>query len=219
VQASNNSLIAQLTKPEQVMMLRHAEEIVLLPGDVIASPDIKSSSIYFPVSGSIALYVTDTSPKTSNGLALGLVGPEGAVGLQSILGLGVGNFQLLVQSAGGAYVVKTLTVQRLIKKRQKVMMIFFRYLWTLYEEIVDLAFRAHTQDIHARLANWLLISKDCCKDAHLHLTQEHMAKMLGVRRSTVTLAAHDLKMKRYIKYSRGTLELLNVSALKALSNR
>ena len=99
------------------------------------------------------------------------------------------------------------------------MLMFFRYLWTTYENIVDLAYRAHTQDIHARLAHWLLISQQCCKDAPLEMTHAHMAKMQGVRRSTISLAARDMKLARYINYSRGKVELLNVSALEALSNR
>lgn len=150
---------------------------------------------------------------------MGLVGSEGAVGLQAALGLGAGHFQLLVQSAGDAYAVKALTAQRLLQKQQRVLFIFSRYLWSVYESAIDLALRAHTQDTPARLAHWLLISKNCCGYGPLTLTHAHMAKMLGVRRSSISLAAHDMKLKRYISYSRGTVALLNVSALQALSNR
>ena len=201
------------------MLLRHSQEIKLQPGDVLACSDPNTSSIYFPVGGSIALYVASRSQKSSAGLAIGLVGSEGAVGLQAALGLGTGNVQLLVQSAGNAYAVKALMAQRLIQERQRVSLMFSRYLWSVYESVIDLASRAHTQDTYARLAHWLLISKICCGNAPLKLTHARMAEMLGVRRSSISLAAHDMKLKQYISYSRGTVVLLNVSALEALSNR
>jgi CRP-like cAMP-binding protein len=219
VQPSQNSLIAQLTHADQAMLLRNAQEIKLQPGDVLACSSAKTSSIYFPVGGSIALYVAGLSQPSSAGLAVGLIGSEGAVGLQAALGLGAGHFQLLVQSAGEAYAVKALTAQRLIHNRQRVLLMFSRYLWSMYESVVDLALRAHTQDTYARLAHWLLISKKCCGHAPLRLTHEHIAKMLGVRRSSISLVAHDMKLKRYINYSRGTVVLLNISALEALANR
>lgn len=112
MQSNQNSLIAQLTQADQATLLRHAQAIKLNPGDVLTCSQTKASFIYFPIGGSIALYVASRSKRSSTGLAIGLIGSEGAVGLQAALGLGVGNIQLLVQSAGEAYAVKA---ERFIK--------------------------------------------------------------------------------------------------------
>jgi CRP-like cAMP-binding protein len=49
------------------------------------------------------------------------------------------------------------------------------------------------------------------------LTHAQIAQMLGVRRASVSIAAHEMKLKRYISYNRGRVALLNVPALEALA--
>lgn len=212
-----NGLIAQLTQADQAALLHQAQTIQLKVGDILSPPSYPELQIFFPTCGAIALYVGHGSTMPGAGLAVGLVGAEGAVGLQIALGLGASNFQLVVQSAGMAYMVDGHTAQRLVQRRKEVLLIFSRYLWSVYETIATLASRAYTQDIKARLAHWLLLSADRCAPSPLLLTHDEIAKMLGVTRASITLAARALKLKRYISYSRGHIKLLNVDALKALT--
>lgn len=216
--AFSNGLIEQLVQADQVALLRRARTIELKAGDILSPSNASASAqIYFPIRGAIALYVGNHTESSDVGLAVGLIGTEGAIGLQVALGLGTSNFQLLVQSAGSAYVVDGQDAQRLVKIRQRVLLSFSRYLWSVYEGIATLASKAYTQDIKARLAHWLLLSAQRCASDPLLLTHDHIAKMLGVRRVSVSLAAHELKTMRYISYNRGRITLLNVTALEALA--
>ena len=61
----------------------------------------------------------------------------------------------------------------------------------------------------ARLARWLLTSADRMESEALNLTQEFLAQMLGVQRSTVTVAAGDLQRAGLIGYSRGKIHILD----------
>jgi CRP-like cAMP-binding protein len=63
-----------------------------------------------------------------------------------------------------------------------------------------------------------MLSVECCAPDGLVLTHAQIAKMLGVRRASISIAAREMKLMRYISYSRGRIELLNLSALKRLAN-
>lgn len=215
--APTNGLIAQLTRADQDALMHQAQTIQLKAGDTLSSLSNPESQIYFPTCGVIAIYVGNSNAVPNTGLAVGLIGAEGAVGLQAALGMGDSNFELVVQSAGMAYVVNGREAQRLAKRRKEVLLIFSRYLWSVYQTISTLASRAYTQDIKARLAYWLLLSAARCAPHPLLLTHDEIAKMLGVRRASISIAARELKLKRYISYNRGHIKLLNVDALKALA--
>ena len=215
--ALSNGLIAQLDAADQALLLRHAKIVTLNVGDVLSTSEASASRIYFPVSGSIALFVGRQGKSTVTGLAVGLIGVEGAAGLQAALGFGSGNLELVVQSAGRAYSVDSVMAQRLVQRRRNMLLQFSRYLWTVYEAIAVLASRLNAQDIKVRLAHWLLLSAQRCAPDPLLLTHAQIAQMLGVRRASVSIAAHEMKLKRYISYSRGHIALLNAPALQALA--
>ena len=217
VYALSNGLIAQLDAADQALLLRRAKLVMLNVGEVLTSSDAATCHIYFPVSGSIALYVGRHGKNTPVGLAVGLIGAEGAAGLQAALGFGAGNLSMVVQSAGQAYAVDGLVAQRLVNRRRKMLLLFSRYLWTVFDNIAVLAARPYTQDIKIRLAHWLLLSAQRCAPDPLVLTHAQIAKMLGVRRASISIAAREMKLKRYISYSRGHIALLNEPALQALA--
>ena len=213
----SNGLIAQLAATDQAQLLRRSNKVTLHVGDVLSSPSAATSQIYFPLSGAIAMYVGGQGKGSSTGLAVGLVGAEGAAGLQAALGFGAGHLQLVVQSPGEAYVLEGEVAQRLVQRRRTILLLFSRYLWMVFEQIAFLASTPYTQDVKVRLAHWLLLSAQRCAPDPLTLTHAHIARMLGVRRASVSIAAREMKLKRYISYTRGHIALLNVPALQALA--
>jgi CRP-like cAMP-binding protein len=72
-------------------------------------------------------------------------------------------------------------------------------------------------NIDARLARWLLMTHDRMGSDKLHATQESIAHMLGVRRSSVTAAASGLHKKLIIDYRRKRIEILDQGRLRAAS--
>jgi CRP-like cAMP-binding protein len=67
--------------------------------------------------------------------------------------------------------------------------------------------------IGPRLARWLLMSQDRAHTSTFYMTHEFMALMLGVRRVGVTMAAGALQRSGVIEYRRGTLTVLDRTAL------
>jgi CRP-like cAMP-binding protein len=75
--------------------------------------------------------------------------------------------------------------------------------------------KAHV--LAALLARWLLMVRDRLGRDEFFLIQEFLAEMLCVRRAGVTEAASDLQRRKLIRYSRGTIRILEPDALRAAS--
>jgi CRP-like cAMP-binding protein len=71
--------------------------------------------------------------------------------------------------------------------------------------------------IQKRLARWILQTRDRIDTDTVPLTQELLSEMLGVRRSSVSVIARKLQMTGLIRYSRGSIEIINRRALEAAS--
>jgi Mn-dependent DtxR family transcriptional regulator len=72
--------------------------------------------------------------------------------------------------------------------------------------------RHHSLD--QQLCRWLLMSLDRLPGSELMMTQELIAKMLGVRREGVTEGALKLQKAGLISYSRGRIKVLDRKGLQ-----
>src|SRR5262249_3865032 len=66
-----------------------------------------------------------------------------------------------------------------------------------------------------RLARWLLMTNDRMEMEELPLTQELLARMLGVRRATVSVTAKALQARGLIHYNRGRITITDRAGLEA----
>lgn len=212
----HNGLVAQLPPTDQGLLLRRCEPVELKAGEILSAPGAASGHVYFLLSGaSVALVVRNGG---GSGLAVGLAGREGAVGLQFALGLGAGHFTLLVQSSGAAFRADGAVLQRLSDRRLGMLRTFAGYLWVFSQEVAELAASAQVQDIQARLARWILLSQARTHQTELQLTHAHLADMLGVRRAGITLAARNLKDRGLVDYRRGRIQILNFEGLATVAH-
>jgi len=97
--------------------------------------------------------------------------------------------------------------------------LLIRHEQTVYSQAQQSATCFATHHIHARLCRWLLRARDLSDTDTLNFTQEYLAEMLGVKRTSVTLVAHTLQAAGLIKYSRGKIQILNMEALKRHKSR
>jgi CRP-like cAMP-binding protein len=209
----HNGLVAQLPPADQGLLLRRCEPVEIKAGEVLSAPGEPHGHVHFLMSGaSVALVVRNGG---GSGLAVGLAGHEGAVGLQFALGLGSGHFTMLVQSSGTAFRAEGAALQRLSNRRLGMLRVFAGYLWGFSQDVAELAASAQVQDIRARLARWMLLSHARTHEPELRLTHAHLADMLGVRRAGVTLAARELKERGLVDYRRGRIQILDAAGLAA----
>ena len=93
--------------------------------------------------------------------------------------------------------------------------ILLRYVMALITQASQLGVCSHHHALDQRLCQFLLFGFDRMRTTELTLTQQRIARILGVRREGVTDAAGRLRAARVIHYSRGHVTLLNRQKLKA----
>jgi CRP-like cAMP-binding protein len=90
-----------------------------------------------------------------------------------------------------------------------------RYTEVLWAEAQQTTACNAVHNAAARLCRWLLQTADRLGDDHLPLTQEYLAEMVGVRRTTVTLLAQEMQANGLIEYRRGRITILDRKRLEA----
>ena len=154
----------------------------------------------------------------TNTLAVGLVGSEGVIGLAAVLGNVPENLRFLVQTSGTAWAADSADLALLLHQRPGMLWVISVHLWQLAEHVATLSASIQFDDIATRLAHWLTLSADRAQTQRLHLTHEQLARVLGVRRVSITLAAGALKEQGLIAYQRGLLDILNLPGLRKMAD-
>lgn len=207
-----NRLIESLGRTERKRLEAQGELVDLVLSDVICDRHQRAQHVYFPTSGFISLVIAvDGRP----GLEVGMVGREGMLGAELLLGHAVAPWRAVVQGAGSAWRVKASLFQRALAESPTLRHALGRYLAFRLEQLTLAAACERFHEIEPRLARWLLMSQDRAQSDTFHVTQEFLAFMLGVRRVGVTVAASELQRQGLIVYHRGELTVLNREALQA----
>ncbi len=212
-----NGLVFQLAQEDQNRLQRICQPVELTAGQTLCPPGPpENCKVYFLTGACVALLM-ENPPQHS--LAVGLVGAEGVIGLGSVLDSDPCHWQCLVQTSGSAWAVNSSDLALLLHQRPGMLWVISQYLWQLAGHVATLSASVQFGDITTRLAHWLVLSADRAQTAHLQLTHEHLAKMLGVRRVSITLAAGELKERGLIRYQRGFLDILDTPGLRQMGAR
>ncbi len=177
------------------------------PGDPIRH-------VYFPDTSLVSLL---TLADGHLALEVGLIGREGMVGIPLVLGHDRSGVRALVQGAGPALRMGAAPFQAAFRASPPLQRELYRYTYTLMAQISQTAACNRFHLIEARLARWLLMTHDRVKSDRFLMTQKFLGHMLGVRRVGVTKAAHALQERRLIRYSRGSLTVLDRPGLERAS--
>lgn len=209
-----NRLLAALSKDEHRRLLPNLEPFPLDFGEKIYEPGDLIRHVYFPTSGILSLLASVEDRAT---LEVGIVGREGMVGLPVFMGVKTSHNRAVVQGAGVAMRMKTAAFRRECDNGGSLPRLLRRYTHSRLTQITQGAACNRFHPIDARLARWLLMTRDRMGTDKFQVTQEFLSNMLGVRREGVNKAAGALQKQKLISYSRGTLTTLNRAGLEAVA--
>src|SRR3989475_6150947 len=142
------------------------------------------------------------------------VGYEGLVGVALFMGGESTPSRAVVQSAGHAYRLSSKILKREFEHGGPLQHLLLRYTQALITQMAQTAVCNRHHSVEQQLARWLLLSLDRLPSSELHMTQELIANMLGVRREDVTEAAVKLQADGLIQYNRGHIVVLDRPGLE-----
>ena len=209
-----NHLITLLPLADRQRLLAHCEPVALQMSAVVADWGEPTLHVYFPTEAFISLV---TRVEGHPGLEVGMVGREGMLGTQVLLGVPVSPLHALVQGPGSCWRVATPAFQQVLADSPALQRVLHRYLYVRMVQLASAAACLRFHQIGPRLARWLLMSQDRAHASEFHVTHEFLAYMLGVRRVGVTVAAHALQRAGYITYHRGHLSVLDRPGLAQMA--
>jgi CRP-like cAMP-binding protein len=212
--ALSNHILAGIPDSDYRRLRRQLEPVTLRFRQVLYEPGEPIRHVYFPVDCLVSLLTSVDRKRT---LEVGMVGNEGMAGMPFILGVGISGVRALVQGAGRALRMASTPFRVEFERNPPLQQALYRYTYALMAQISQTAACNRFHDAGARLARWLLMTRDRVGADEFSLTQEFLAHMLGLRRVGVTESASELKRRKLIAYSRGQLRILDVSGLQRAS--
>jgi CRP-like cAMP-binding protein len=209
-----NALIDALPRAARSRLLSICESVDLVSGRLVSGTDTPTRHVYFPTGSILSLM---TYSKDSPDLEVGMVGSEGMLGLQVVLAIDSVPLQADVRGSGTALRVATEPFNRELASSRPLRQSLNCYLQvTLLQFTLEMRC-ARFHQIHQRLARWLLMTHDRTHAESLSVTQALIARLLGVRRVGIAMAAGALQRRGIIRYTRGVLTIVDRGALESQS--
>jgi CRP-like cAMP-binding protein len=207
-----NHLLAALPDDTLILLEPNLRQLNLPQGFICCSAGDPIDQVYFPHTGMVSQLVTTGDGKM---VETSSTGREGAVGLQCGFGPRLSSTHATVQTPGTFSSISAAHFEHVATRSQTLRDLIFVYTELLWLEAQQNSACNAIHDGSSRLCRWLLHCADRSGSEQLLLTQESLAEMLGVRRTTVTLLAQELQKQGVVRYSRGRIIILDRAALEA----
>jgi CRP-like cAMP-binding protein len=211
VPLSRNRILAALPQAELRALEPKLEYIRLALGETLHEPGDPLRYVFFPTSGIVSLLYLNESGACSE---LTVVGCEGMIGLESLLGNQTATNRAVVQAAVGAYRLRVRDAMAAFAEGKRFQALVLGFAHVLLLELSQTAICNLHHVVEQQLCRWLLLCIDRLQGNEIQMTHELIATMLGVRRQGVTEAARKLQERKIIAYSRGRITVLDRSGLE-----
>jgi CRP-like cAMP-binding protein len=210
----DNKLLASLPRADFDRLLPHLTAVTLVQGIVLSEAGDEVDQVYFPHYGMLSLLAVLRDGKA---IETATVGREGVVGAMAGLGLYKSLVRVVVQMPLACSRIAATHFRAVAATSDPVRNFCIRYNEVLLSQARVTAACNALHTIEARFCRWLLQSADRAASDVVPLTQEFLAEMLGVRRTSVTEVASKVQAMGAITYSRGVIKILDRAALMRMS--
>lgn len=202
--ATNNNILARLPYHEYQLLASWLEPVTFMAGDVVSFAGRPMDTFYFVTEGIVSL-----SSATSHGesIEIAMVGSEGVLGLCSLFEDKSVPLNKTAQS-------KVVHAQRVPINRMKQLLddcstlrgslcsFMFKQMMQISQNMVC----SHFHSVEQQLCKWILLREKRLNGV-VHVTQDKIAQMLGVRRAGINVVLRHLQTEGLIICKRGVIEV------------
>lgn len=206
-----NRLLAALPLGEFAHLAEHLRDLSFERGVLLQEAGYPIEHVYFPLGGMISLLAVMQS---GDAIETATIGREGAVGILAGLGGRLAINRAVVQMAGTFSRITASLLVRMMSENVRIRDLLIRYNDAQLALINQVAACNALHPVEARLCRWILQTRDRTDSDVVRLTQEFIAQMLGVQRTSVTVLARQLQEQGLIRYRRGQIEIINRRGLE-----
>ena len=210
---ASNRLLSTFDPADRALIENAAQAVELVRGEVLYEPGTHLSATYFPTAGTMVSMVIALSDGRS--VEVATIGKEGAIGGIVSCGNAPAYARALVQIPGGALRIDLKALEAAKARSSHIRNLFCRYSDALLAQVMQSVACNALHTLEARCCRWLLTAQDRVGGDSIPLTQEYLAEMLGVQRTTVSGVARSLQDQGLIRYRRGTIQILERDRLEA----
>ena len=168
---------------------------------------------YFPSTGILSVVARSGNDK----IEVGLLGREGMTGLSVLLQTRQASNDCFVQVAGEGLRMPVDPLGEAFDRSRTLRNRLLAYLRVMLDQIANTALANGRFTVEQRLARWLLMCQDRSDGNEFALTHEFLALMLGVRRSSVSVALDLFQQQGVISHRRGSIGVVYRAGLLALA--
>lgn len=205
-----NGILAALLATEYQRLLPKLEHVALKRGEIVYRADQEIEEVYFPEDAVVAMIDTTDDRRT---VEVGVIGREGIVGINIFLGGVVTPDKAIVQLPGGAFKMKSKDLRTNVRFGSALQRLLLDYTRTFIAVISQSVACSQHHALGQRVARWLLTMNDYSGSREFPMEHPWIAAMLGVRRSSVTEVAQDLRAAALISYGRGRIKVVDKPGL------
>lgn len=210
---SQNKFLARLTVGQQESISQDLEWVPLTSGRILHESGQALRHVYFPTTSAVSLLSLTRDGESAE---VAIIGNDGLVGVELLLGGGSTANQAIVQSSGHAYRLLAHKFIRECHDHDELIAQVLCYTQSLVTQIGQTAVCNRHHSVFQRLCRRLLLALDRSTGDRLDVTQESLANLLGVRREGITEATGRLRAEGVIESSRGHINVLNRKKLERL---
>lgn len=206
-----NQLLAVQDEAVFAELLPYLESVTISGNEYLYREGDIIDFVYFPETAVISEFQILEDGRT---VEIAMTGREGVVGLLPIYNSRHAPNWTQVSVSGTLFRINSRVLKNKLHQHQSFQNVLFDYLNNYVGQISQRSVCNSYHLIEQRFCSWLLMLHSRKKSNKLPLTQEQIARFLGVHRPSITNIAQTLRAKKIIDYVRGNIYILNRSELE-----
>lgn len=201
-----NHVLNAISSSDRDLIEPHLKLVTLASGDVLFEPEQPADRVYFPNTAVLSVMMVMEDGRT---VETDTVGNESAVGILAALGASLSVNRTLTQIPGNSLVMPAARLRQFADESLALRTLLLRHAQiNLAQAHQSVACNA-LHGVEQRLCRWLLASQDRTDREVVELTQQYLATMVGVQRTTITQALRDLTTAGLIRQGRRYIEIID----------